>query len=65
MNKKEQKQYEKLLNKYQAITLDLEAATSLDNPSKHWGEVEYNVKRLKQNNDKFDTLVSGSGTGKP
>ena len=65
MSKKEKKQdsLESVLKEYRSITLDLEASIDDDNPAKHELEIDYNIKRLKENNDRYDILVSGSGTG--
>ena len=64
MKKSKDMNLTKVLKKYGEITLDLEASANENNPAKHKGEIDYNVKRLKENNDDFDMLVSGSGTGK-
>ena len=55
---KRQKELERILARYEEITLDLEASTVMN-------EIEFNTRKLKNNNKAFEIQVSGGGTGKP
>ena len=57
MKKKDVKKMEKLLKEYRAIEIDLSETTI-------GVDLDYQVERLKKNNDRMDTEIHGGGTGK-